>query len=284
MKIDRFLLALCALLLFSCGSVAARVKLGVCTQVDNAEKVKAAGGDYVELSVSNFLIPLKSDAEFESNLMQAKASPLPVYSCNGFFPRDIKLTGPDRDHALALRYAETAFRRAQMIGIKRIVLGSGGARDYPQGYDRETAIGEFVDLLKQMGPIAAKYGVVVAIEPLNSKESVFLNTVAEGVAIVKRVDHKNIRCLADFYHMMLEGEGPEIIVREKKYICHCHVAEIDRSVPKAGSADLAPYYAALRKANYKGGLSIEARWKDFDREVISALAEMKERTGVRTSH
>lgn len=272
---------LCAVMLFTTTSLYAkpRIKLGVCTQIGKADKVKDAGGDYIEVGVSSFLMPLKSDAEFAANLELAKASPIPIYSCNSFFPREIKLTGPERDHVKALEYAETAFRRAQMIGIKRMVLGSGKSRDYPEGYDRETGIGEFMDLLRKMGPIAARYGVVVVIEPLNSKETVFLNTVAEGVEIVKRVKHKNIQCLADFYHMMLENEGPEVLVKEKKYIYHCHVAEKEgRAVPGTNDEDLTPYYNALKKARYKGGLSIEARWSDFDAQVVSGLANLRENT------
>ncbi len=256
---------------------AAQIKLGVCTSVKNARLVKEAGGDYIEEGVSNFLMPLRSDAEFAENLALAKASPLPIYACISFFPREIRLTGPDRDHALALAYAETAFRRAQMIGVKRIVLGSSGSRSLPEGYDRETGEEELVELLRQMGPIAAKYDVVVALEPLNKAETNFINSVAEGVAIVKRVKHPNIQCLADIYHMLRENEGPEVLVRYKKYICHCHVAENkDRAVPGTNGEDLTPYYRALRKAGYEGGLSIEAGWIDFGKQVGTGIADLRE--------
>lgn len=260
-------------------SVSAQIRLGVCTSVKNAEKVKAAGGHYIEENVSGFLMPFKSDAEFESNIELAKASPLPIYACNGFYPSEIKLTGTDRNHEQALKYAETAFKRAHMIGIKRIVLGSSKSRNCPEGYDKSIATKEFIDLLKEMGPIAKKYDIVVVIEPLNKNETNMVNTVAEGVAIVKQVKHKNIQCLADFYHMLIEDESPEILVKEKKHIYHCHVAEKEgRSVPGTHNEDLTPYYNALIKAGYKGGLSIEARWIEFDNQVVSGLANLKERT------
>jgi sugar phosphate isomerase/epimerase len=259
--------------------VSAQIKFGACTSIRNAAKVKEAGGDYIELSVSGFLVPLKTDAEFAENLVLAESSPLPVYACNGFFPGTIKLTGPDRDHAAALAYCEVAFRRARMIGVERLVLGSSGSRNYPEGYDKAAAVEEFTELLRKMGPIAAKYDVTVALEPLRRQESNLVNTVAEGVAIVKQVGHRNIRCLADIYHMMVENEGPEVLVKERKYIAHMHVAELEgRAVPGTHGEDLTSYYDAMRRARYKGGLSIEARWDDFDAQIAHGIANLKKST------
>ena len=272
-------LFLSAALVLVCASLAAQIDVGVCTSIQNAQKVKDAGGDYIELSVSGFLMPMKTDAEFAENLALAGTSPLPIYACNGFFPGAIKLTGPDRDHALALEYAEVAFRRARMIGVKRIVLGSSGSRNYPEGYDKKAAVEELTELLRKMGPIAAKYDVVVVLEPLRRQESNIINTVAEGVDVVKRVGHTNIRCLADIYHMMVENEGPEVLVKEKRYIAHTHVAEKEgRAVPGTHGEDLTHYYDALRRARYKGGLSIEASWEDFDTQIAAGIADLKRHT------
>ena len=266
----------CVLLVCVSLPATAQIRLGVCTSIRNAQKVKDAGGDYIELSVSGFLMPLKTDAEFAENLALAKASPIPVYSCNGFFPGEIRITGPDRDHARALEYCETAFRRAQATGIRRLVLGSSGSRNFPEGYDKAAATDELVELLEKMGPLAEKYDVVVALEPLRKEETNLINTVAEGVEVVKRVGHKNIRCLADIYHMMVENEGPEVLIKEKKYIAHTHIAELrDRAVPGTHGEDLTRYYRALNKARYRGGMSIEARWDDFDSQIDPAIENLK---------
>ena len=97
--------------------------------------------------------------------------------------------------------------------------------------------------------------------------------------IVKKVGHPNIQCLADIYHMLQENEGPEAIVRGAKYIKHCHVAEkTDRAAPGTNGEDLTPYYDALNKIGYKGGLSIECKWTDFDKQLAPALANLKKNT------
>jgi sugar phosphate isomerase/epimerase len=266
-------------LLAACVSLdsAAQLSLGVCTTIDNAAKVRDAGGDYIELSVSRFLVPELSDEEFAPNLALAQASPLPIYACNTFFPGNIRLTGPERDHDRALAYCEVAFRRASQVGIRQLVLGSSGARNYPEGYDKATAVNEFTDLLKRMGPVAEKYDVTVALEPLNKNEANFMNTVAEGVEIVKQVGHENIRCLADIHHMLMESEGPEVLIREKQYISHTHVAEHEgRTPPGVNGEDLTPYYNALKEAGYRSGMSIEAGWSDFDSQIAPAFANLKQ--------
>ena len=272
-------LAVLAALLVGTGTVTAQIKLGVCTNVQNAQKAKEAGAQFIEESVGRFLIPGKPDAEFAANLAAAKASPLPIRSCNGFLPGTIKVTGPAADHEAALKWAETAFRRAQQAGISYIVFGSGGARQVPEGFSHAEATDQFVSLLKKMGPIAGKYDVTVVLEPLRSGECNFLNTVGEGVKIVKKVGHPNIQCLADIYHMLQENEGPEAIVKGAKYIKHCHVAEkTDRAAPGTNGEDLTPYYDALNKIGYKGGLSIECKWTDFDKQLTPALANLKKNT------
>ena len=43
-------------------------KLGVCTSITNHEIVADAGFDYIEESVGRFLIPNKSEEEFQKNL------------------------------------------------------------------------------------------------------------------------------------------------------------------------------------------------------------------------
>lgn len=53
-------------------------------------------------------------------------------------------------------------------------------------------------MLGTLGDVAAKYGITVVVEPLQTKETNLINTVAEGIEIVKKVDRPNVKCLADF--------------------------------------------------------------------------------------
>jgi sugar phosphate isomerase/epimerase len=251
-------------------------RMGICTRYSNAEMLQQAGYSYVEEGVGKFLIPDKSDEEFSAILDDASRYSLPVEACNGFIPSSMKSVGPDAVHVHILQYMETAFKRAQQAGVEIIVFGSGGSRNIPEGFSRSEARRQFIDLCKQMAPIAKKYGVTVVLEPLNSQECNFVNSVAEGGEIVKAVNHPNFRLLADIYHMKMDNESPENIVKYGKLIKHVHIAEKqDRAVPGTYNEDFGPYFDALRKTGYKGRISIEAQWKDLPAQAPIAIETIK---------
>jgi len=238
------------------------IAFGVCTSFANSDILKKYGFTYVEGSVGRDLKPGSPEAEFSKKLKEFDTCRLPVIACNGFLSGTLKVTGPDARPDTVLRYAEVAFRRAQKLGIRFIVFGSSGARSIPDGFDPKLARAQFISLLKEMGPIARKYGVIVAIENLQKSETNFINTVGEALEIAKEADHPNIRLLADIFHMMRENEGPEALVRAKKYLVHCHIAELkDRTAPGMAGDDFRPFFAALKKIGYHGGISIEGSWK-----------------------
>ena len=273
------LLAALLLMLLAAPSLSAQISVGVCCKIKDAETARQAGAQYIEESVVRFLVPDRPDSEFEAMLAAAKSSPLPIRAYNVFLPKNMIAVGPDADHEAILRWAETAFRRAQMTGGHIIVFGSGKARNIPEGFDHSKAERQFVNLLRRMGPIAERYDITVVVEPLNRKECNFINSVTEGVRLVKRAGHKNIRCLADIYHMLTEGEGPDAIVKGGKYIRHCHVAEKNgRTAPGVNGEDLRPYYHALHRIGYDGRVSIECRWNDFNSQVGPAISNLKQNT------
>ena len=254
-------------------------KLGVCTSIRNHEVVAAAGFDYIEESVRRFLVPDKPEEEFEKNMDILKQSTIPILACNGFLPESLKSTGPETQHDEILDFSETAFRRAQIAGIKRIVFGSSGSRNYPDGFDKEKAVGQFTELLKKIGPIAQKYDVVVVIEPLRQKESNIVNRVEEAFAIAAKVNHNNIRVLGDIYHMLCENEGPESLIESRKILAHMHIAEkLERTAPGLLGDNFGPYLQALKQAEYEGSISIEGSWgpKDlFEKNLILSRAYLQ---------
>lgn len=252
-------------------------RIGICTGASSAKVVKAAGGHHIELGLSSFVVADKGDADFEPRLREALDCGLPTCSTNGFFPGDIKVTGPNADHERAIRYTETALRRAQEAGIKVCVLGSAGSRNIPEGFPRQKAEEQFVELLKKIAPIAKKYDIIIAIEPLQKSESNFINTVQEGYEIARRVKHPNIGVNADIFHMLREGEGPQSLRNAgRKYIRNVHIAEkANRTAPGVDGDDFTPYFQALKDIDYRGNISIECGWSDFQAQVGPAIQEVK---------
>ncbi len=270
---------LCAMIVSAASAGEPKNLVGACLGPDKWEMAKAAGCDFIEGSVPKVLMPENSDAEFAAALAGYKASGAKIYALNGFLIPDIKVTGPNADHKRALKWAETAFSRAKQMGIKVIVFGSGRSRGIEGNFPYDKAMEQFKSLLAQMGPIAKKYDVVVAVESLNSKEVNFLCKFSEATALVKAVNHPNIKLVCDIYHIMMENEGPEVILAARGWIAHCHVAEnTSRAAPGIDplrDGEQLPYYRNLQKIDYNGMVSIECRWTDVATELPMGITYLK---------
>ena len=240
-------------------STAPPPKWGVCQGLSSAAFVKAAGYDFLEGGVSSLLVPAKPEAEFTAAMEAIRKSPLPFVSCNGFIPGELKLTGPATKTDEALAYAKTALERAEKAGVRFVVLGSGKARAVPEGFDPKQARAQFVAFCQKLGPIAAKHGVTIVLEPLNRRETNFFNSVSEGIGLVDEIRQPAVQLLADIYHMLQEDESPDSIRRAGARLKHCHIAEkAKRTPPGFAGDDFKPYFRALKDIGYTAGLSIEA--------------------------
>jgi sugar phosphate isomerase/epimerase len=250
--------------------------IGICG-IGWAEAAQANGLDYIEAGVASFLIPESSEEEFAANREKAASMVPPIYSANGFFPGEIKIVGPEADIERAVRYSETALRRASELGIKILVLGSSGSRSIPEGFPREEAEKQFVGFLKAIAPAAEKNGVVVAIEPLQTSETNFINSVREGAALARQTGSPNICVIADIFHMMRVGEGPDAIIDSADKLVHCHIAECaKRTPPGVDGDDFTPYCKAIKDIKFKGRISFECGWSDINTQLPVAVQVMKE--------
>ena len=255
--------------------------LGVCTGLQNANMLSGMGYSFIEEGVRSFLVPDRPEEEFFEKLKIAKDLKIPVEACNMFLPGNLKSVGREAVHQEILEFAETAFRRAQMAGVKVIVFGSGGSRRIPDGFSREEAFSQFVTLGRSMAPAASRYGVVIALEPLNKNECNFINSLPDGAEIVNAVNHKNYRLLADIYHMKMDGEAPGNIEVYGDLICHVHIAEKEgRAAPGTHGEDFSLYFSALARINYKGMISVESRWEDMALQAPVALSAMMEQIAI----
>jgi sugar phosphate isomerase/epimerase len=251
-------------------------EIGVCTSVSNADMLATHGYTYIEESVGRFLMPSKSEEEFNEVLQQAQNAVIPVKACNSFIPGSLKSVGPEAVHPEILEYMETAFRRAQKAGVEYIVFGSGGSRAVPEGFPKYEALRQFTNLCKQMAPIAARYNVVVVLEPLNKKECNLINSVLEGGEIVEEVNHPNFRLLVDIYHVLMDGEDHENIIKYAHLIHHTHIAEEEgRPAPGTHNEDFTTYLKALKDVGYEGKMSIECRWENLETQAPTVIETMK---------
>lgn len=235
--------------------------LGNCASPAQAEKLKAAGFQFIEGTVAHVLKPTMPDAQYAPEIEKLKACALPIRSCNCFIPRKLSLTGPDTKHEEALNYAAIACKRADAIGIPYIVLGSGGARTIPEGFDMDKGKAQFIDFCRKLGDRIQDCKVTVVLEPLPIRSTNLLHKVWQGIEYVDTIDRPRIQLLADIHHMLSEKEGPESIRKAGSRILHCHIAELNGgSPPGTHCEDFRGYFKALKDINYTGGVSCECSY------------------------
>ena len=264
-------------------SVSPKILFGLCAGPDKAAKLKELGFAFIEGGVAGMLKPEMPDAEYEAELAKLKGSALPIRSCNGFIPSKFRLTGPELMHDAALDYAVKACQRADAAGIPFIVLGSGGARRVPEGFDLAKGKAQFIEFCQKLGDRIKDLKVTIVLEPLNKGETNILNSVTEGIEYVDAIGRPRIQLLADFYHMMKENEGPEAIVKAGARIRHCHIAELEgRKAPGTQGEDLSAFFKALKDIGYNGGVSCECGWPKENVEDAwkKALATMRQQAGL----
>lgn len=180
----------------------------------------------------------------------------------------MKIAGPDVNESRVLGFADTVFSRAKRAGVRFIVSGSGGARRIPDGYNLEKAQADFSVLFRKVANVAGKYGIMIALENLQSTETNFVNTVKTATEVVRAVNHPNFKLNADIFHMMREGESPQSIVDAADVLVYCELAEKgNRSFPGIMGDDFKPYLRALRKADYKGYIFIEGSSSNLQRDM-----------------
>ncbi len=252
--------------------------IGLCTAAaTHAALLAGSTLTYVEENVQSFLAPRDGDgATWQARLAAARAAGKPIRAANCFLPADLPCVGPAIDRPAITAWATTAFARAEQAGIRSIVFGSGGSRRIPEGFERSQAIDQFVALLRELGPRAAACGVTLVVEPLNTGECNFINSLAEGAAMVRAANEPGVRLLADIYHMLRDGEGAEAIAPVADLLAHTHIAErATRTAPGVAGDDVTAYLRALITAGYRGPMSLECGWADLALQLEPALAELR---------
>ena len=250
--------------------------VGICCSPKEAESLDTDAFDFIEVNAQRFLVPELEESEFLPHLEEARNTGRPVKSANCFLPGNLKCVGPGVDHDRLARYAGRVFARGSQAGIGIVVFGSGAARAMPEGYDFGRAMEDFVGALRVFGPLAQRHGITLVVEPLNSSECNFINSLAEGAQVVERCDHPNVRLLADFYHMLMEGEAASEIVRFGHLIRHTHVAELaGRAFPGKARENFRPFFQALKQCGYSGAIALECGWDDMRTDLARSVQYLR---------
>lgn len=170
---------------------------------------------------------------------------------------------------LTLTHSDPSARAEAVAFVKSIIdfagdfkapaiLGSMQGR-WGDGASREETLHRLRDTLNELGEYAGRHGVPLLYEPLNRYETNLLTRLHDSVEFLKTLSTRNVKLLADLFHMNIEEANlPAAIRQTGPHIGHVHFVDSNRRPAGSGHTDFRPIAEALRGIGYTGFLSAEA--------------------------
>lgn len=146
---------------------------------------------------------------------------------------------------------DLAEKFGKLVNIGR-VRGQIGNRD-PN--DVETI---FCETVRALCDYAAPKQVTLMLEPVNRYECDFVNSVEDGVALLKRINKPNFKLMPDIFHMNIEDRMiADELARNIQHIAYIHLADSNRLAPGQGHTNFKELFDALSAIPYSGWMSVE---------------------------
>jgi D-psicose/D-tagatose/L-ribulose 3-epimerase len=152
-----------------------------------------------------------------------------------------------------------------LMGGSYLVHGSPKQRSVPAGSSRAQALERATDCFAKVAVTARDSGVVYCIEPLSTRETDLINTVAEAVTIVDAIGSPGLKTMIDCSAAgQVEREPIEVLLRRwvpSGHVAHVQVNDPNRRGPGQGEMKFAPILQAIAQlqasGDYQGTVAVE---------------------------
>jgi sugar phosphate isomerase/epimerase len=221
----------------------------------NLRRIASLGYDGVELAIRD---PKLVDLDKLSRLTSECGLAVPAIGTGQAWGEEgLSFTDPDPQvRKAAIERVKShipiavRFRAIIIIGLIRGIV--------KPGVETTQAMDWLVKALSECSAASQPYGVRLALEPINRYETTLINTTAQGLDLVERVDAENFGLLLDTFHMNIEeADIHASIHRCDEHIFHFHVADSNRLYPGAGHLDFKSILHSLFATGYSGWISGE---------------------------
>lgn len=171
-----------------------------------------------------------------------------IYSsmCNGAEISLVKGWNDPQYHSTLIKNYTEMIPLVAAAGYRNLICFSGNRN----GMANEVGMKNCADGLKQIMPIAEKYGVIIQMELLNSKvnhKDYMCDRSQWGIDLCKMIGSENFKLLYDIYHMQIdEGDVISTINTHHQYFGHYHTGGVPGRHEINETQEL--YYPAIMKA------------------------------------
>lgn len=218
------------------------------------------GLEIAPFTISNSVYDITS-AQRQSVRDLAQAAGLEIIGLHWLLAKTTGLHLTSPDEAVRKRTADYLKELARFcgdLGGRLMVFGSPQQRSLPQGMPRDEGMRHAAEVLRMTLATLEENDVTIALEPLTSAETNFLNTADEAVALADMVDSPRVQLHLDCKAMSGESVPiPELIHRHHDRMVHFHANDPNRQGPGFGELDFKPIFKALKEVNYQGWISVE---------------------------
>jgi len=230
---------------------------------------KAWGFDGVEIAVEN---PADIDPAFVKTQLDLHG--LICTSVCACFPPSRDLRGTKAQQQATVVYMKRLVDIAGVLGTD-IVMGplysATGRADAVPAAEYQRQWRTVRTHIKTICAYAEAHGKVICMEPLNRFETDFLNTVEQGLRMIREVKSPALKLLLDTFHMNIEEKNPaDAIRRAGRHVGHIHASASDRGTPGNDNVDWRGVAKALKDIRYQGAVVIESFTQDV--KVIARAA------------
>lgn len=231
---------------------AATFKGDLATSLD---RIAALGYDGVELAIRD---PARIDTDALLEQVSKRHLKVPAIGTGQAWGEEgLSFTDPSP----AVRHMAVERVKSHFAGAKRfdaiIIIGLIRGVLRP-GVEAGTAMLWLTDSLRECCDAAADHSVRLALEPINRYETTLINTVDQGLELLRSIGAANLGLLLDSFHMNIEEAEIATSIRLcGARIFHFHVADSNRRYPGGGHLDFKSILGSLGDAGYGGWISGE---------------------------
>jgi sugar phosphate isomerase/epimerase len=222
---------------------------------DGCSRAAAHGFDGVEIFARS--ADAVNARELERELAAHRLAVAAFGTGAGWLARKLSLTAVDEaSRREARQFIGSIVELAGHFGAA-VIIGSmqGHCTDER---DREQALEWLREGLNELGEIAEACQVFLLLEPLNRYETNLFNRLGQTAQFLETLATRNVRILADLFHMNIEEADMIAAVRDAgDFIGHVHFADSNRQAMGFGHTDVGPIVGALQDMGYTGYLSAE---------------------------